>query len=385
MKSIDPVCGMEVDKDSALTLKHEGENYYFCSSHCLNVFSKKNQISAQGTQSRSLWHKNKIILVSAVLLCACLLAEILPLLVPFREALAMYIQKIWWAIILGFLMGGIVEYFIPRQYFSHVLSRPEKKIIFYSVGLGFFASLCSCGILALSIQIHKKGASTPAVVAFLLASPWANFPLTLMLVGFFGIVKSLYIVFSAIIIAITTGLIFQFLEKRNWIESNKNTVLTEEDFSIRDDFKKRFNNYRFSLHQLTIDIKGVFLGAVNLANMVLWWILIGAGLASLLAAYVPTEIFHRYLGHSLLGLLTTLVFATALEVCSEGTAPLAFEIYRQTGALGNSLTLLMAGVVTDYTEIGLLWHNVGRKTAIFLPLITVPQVIAFSLLANFIF
>ena len=33
----------------------------------------------------------------------------------------------------------------------------------------------------------------------------------------------------------------------------------------------------------------------------------------------------------------------------------------------------LAGVPTDYTEIGLLWSNIGRRTAIWLPIITVPR------------
>ena len=84
-------------------------------------------------------------------------------------------------------------------------------------------------------------------------------------------------------------------------------------------------------------------------------------------------------------MLATLLLATVMEICSEGTSPFAFEIYRQTGALGNSFLFLMGGVVTDYTEIGLLWHNVGRKTAVWLPLITIPQVFAFGVLANLLF
>ena len=35
----------------------------------------------------------------------------------------------------------------------------------------------------------------------------------------------------------------------------------------------------------------------------------------------------------------------------------------------------MAGVVTDYTEIGLIWTNIGKKAAIWLPIITVPMVL----------
>jgi uncharacterized membrane protein YraQ (UPF0718 family) len=86
-----------------------------------------------------------------------------------------------------------------------------------------------------------------------------------------------------------------------------------------------------------------------------------------------------------MGLIVTLIVATLIEVCSEGSAPMAFEIFRQTRALGNSFVFLMAGVVTDYTEIGLLWHNVGRRVAIWLPIVTVPQVILLGIIANIIF
>jgi len=109
------------------------------------------------------------------------------------------------------------------------------------------------------------------------------------------------------------------------------------------------------------------------------------GLASIVGAYVPQAIFHKYMGPTFLGMFATLALATVMEVCSEGTAPLAFEIYRQTAAVGNAFVFLMAGVVTDYTEIGLLWVNVGRRVAIWLPIITVPQVIVFGIIANMIF
>jgi hypothetical protein len=92
-----------------------------------------------------------------------------------------------------------------------------------------------------------------------------------------------------------------------------------------------------------------------------------------------------YMGPSILGLLVTLFFATIIEVCSEGSSPLAFEIYNQTHAFGNSVTFLMAGVATDVTEIGLIWNNIGRRAAIWLPIITVPQVLLVGYLFNIFF
>ncbi len=333
---------------------------------------------------KAKWYKNKTLIAASILSFFCALSYSFPVLEPFRKSFFMYFQRIWWAILLGLILGGMVDYFIPREYVSHILARPRKRTIFYSVILGFFMSACSHGILALSVELHKKGASNPAVIAFLLASPWANLPLTIMLIAFFGL-KALYIILAAVIIAVTTGLIYQVLESKGLIESNKNNQELHEEFSIVRDLKKKFSSYKISANQLKKDVKGVYSGAISLGNMILWWILIGMALASLASAYIPQNIFQNYMGPTFLGMLVTLLVATILEVCSEGTAPLAFELYRQTAAFGNAFVFLMAGVVTDYTEIGLLYFNVGKRVAIWLPIITVPQVILFGILANAIF
>ena len=288
-----------------------------------------------------------------------------------------YFKIIWWAILLGLLIGGFIDYFVPREYISKFLSTHKKRTIFYAVGLGFLMSACSHGILAIAIELYKKGASIPAVIAFLLASPWANLPITILLLGFFG-AKALFLIIAAIVIAIITGLIYQLLDKKNKIEKNKNTVKLGKEFSIRKDIRKRYHNHKFSME----DIMGTLRGAWSLAKMVVWWILIGMILAAFAGTYVPHEFFMNYLGPTLLGLLITLIFATIIEVCSEGSSVLAFEIFKQTGAFGNSFTFLMVGVATDYTEIGLLWSNIGKKTALWLPAITVPQIVVIGYLFN---
>jgi len=386
----DPICGMSVNEKTGLKLTQNRKTYFFCSKTCLEKFAGQNKTPKNVIQAACLaaptvpFYKNKTIIVAAVLTGLALLSYVIPFLTAFRLSLFSYLKTIWWAIILGLFLGGLLDYYVPREYISHILAKPRKRTIFYSVILGFFMSACSHGILALSIELHKKGASNPGVVAFLLASPWSNLTLTIMLLGFFGL-KALYIIFSAFLIAIVTGLIFQVLEKKNLIEKNKNIIETEDDFSVLADIRKRFKEYKFSADSLKADAKGIYAGTITLANMVLWWVLIGMGLASLAGAYIPPNFFHDYMGPTVLGLFITLGIATIIEVCSEGSAPMAFEIFRQTGALGNSFVFLMGGVVTDYTEIGLLWHNVGRRVAIWLPVITVPQVIVLGFIANKIF
>jgi len=386
----DPICGMNVSEKSQLRLTKKGQAFYFCSESCLRKFAvqqdiPESEVLKTTSANRWVWYQNKVVVAAAILFLLYLLSYVFSFLVPFKNNLLMYTRTIWWATALGLILGGAVDHFIPREYISTALAKPRKRTILYAVGLGSLMSVCSHGILALSIELHKKGASTPSVVAFLLSSPWANLPLTLILIGFFGIVKAMYIILSAIVIAINTGLIFQLLEHKGWVEQNPNTKFAEENFSIIKDLKTRFRGYRLTMEQFQKDAHGIFQGAVSLGNMVLWWILIGIGLASLTGAYIPSDFLRHYMGPTALGLMVTLLVATVIEVCSEGTAPLAFELFRQTGALGNSFVFLMAGVVTDYTEIGLLWHNVGRKTALWLPIIAVPQVLILGILANIIF
>jgi len=331
-------------------------------------------------KNKRLW-KNKLFLVTAFILSLVLFSYIFPVLLPFRKILFQYFKSIWWAVTLGLFLGGVIDYYVPREYISKVLSKKSPFTIFNAVFLGFLMSACSHGILALSIQLHKKGASNPAVVSFLLASPWANLAVTMMLISLFGL-KGIPIVLAAIITAINTGFIFMFLEKKGLIEKNKNIVQVPLGYSIKNDFYQRAKSYKFNLNSLSRDIQGVAKGLVMLAQMVLGWILLGMLIASLAGAFIPTHFFHKFMSPNLSGLLVTLGLATVIEVCSEGTSPLAFEIYRQTGALGNSFVFLMAGVVTDYTEIGLLWSNVGRKVALWMPLVAVPQVLLLGLIFN---
>jgi len=385
----DPVCGMDVDSSDELKLMLGKEKYYFCSRHCLEKFASENGISidtascAAGGMKKK-WFKNRVFIISAVIFFILAVSYIVPFLIPFRASFLMYLNRIWLAVLIGFLLGGVIDRFISRSYISKVLSKPEKKTIFSAVILGFFMSACSHGILALSIELHKKGASTPAVVSFLLASPWANMSITVLLISLFGL-KAFFMIMAAIIIAINTGFIFQFLEKKGLIEKNNSSVKVDGNFSISGDIRQRIKNSRFTAESFLADARGVFRGGVSLADMVLWWMLIGISISSFISAYVPSEMLKKFMGPTMGGILITLFAATIIEICSEGSAPLAFEIYNKTGALGNSFVFLMAGVVTDYTEIGLLWTNIGRKTAMWLPIVTVPQVVLLGILANRIF
>jgi len=313
---------------------------------------------------------SKKLKIFGVIFISVFILSYLPILSSLNESLLKYVRVLWWAILLGFLLGGIIDYFVPEEFIFRYLGQRKKRTIFYAVIAGFLMSACSHGILAISMQLYKKGAGVPAVITFLLASPWANLPVTILLFGLFGL-KALYFVVGAMVIAVITGFIYMGLDRVGWIEKSRDVRSVKEI--------KWTNITNFDLGK---SVKGVWNGAVGLANMVLWWIIIGVLISAIIGAYVPGNFFLKYLGPTFWGLILTLLFATIIEVCSEGSAPIAFEIFEKVGTFGNPFVFLMAGVVTDYTEIGLIWSNIGKKAAIWLPIITVPMVLAVGILLN---
>ncbi len=328
------------------------------------------------------FYAHKLFLTVSAVLSLLLLSNFVPSLFLFRHHFFEYFRMIWKALLVGFFLGGLIEVTIPRSYISKHFSSKSWTHIAKATFLGFIFSGCSHGCLAITFELYKKGASIPSVIAFLLASPWANMSLTFLLVSLFKL-KGLLIIFSALFISLAVGMVYLFLDKKRWIEENPHTVTLEKGFSVREDIKFRFSRYSFNRRRLLFEeIPAVLKGSWHLMDMVLWWALLGITVSALLGTFISPEIFQGWFGKNSRGLFTTLGLATLIEVCSEGSAPLAFEIYRQSGAFGNAFIFLMAGVLTDYTEIGLLWSNIGRRTALWLPALSVPMALAIGYLLN---
>ncbi len=332
------------------------------SSHCCHAEAPPQGLPKIG---------RRLLVVGGVFVAILLLSFLEPL-HALNDSLLLYLSLVWWAVLLGLVLGGFIDYFVPDGFIIRLLGQRRKTTLVNAVLAGFLMSACSHGILAIAIQLYKKGASVPAVVTFLLASPWANLPMTVLLFGFFGW-QAAYFVVGAMAIALTTGVVFTVLDRLGLIEGPAETA---EPGDVSWD--------RLAHLDVRDAARGVLAGGISLANMVLWWILIGVMAAAIIGAYVPEHFFMQWLGPDFAGMLVTLLFATVIEVCSEGTSPLAFEIFTQVGVLGNPFVFLMAGVATDYTEIGLLWSNIGRRTAIWLPVVTVPQILALGLVFNYL-
>lgn len=284
-----------------------------------------------------------------------------------------------WGLAFGIVMVALLAK-VPREWVMAVLgTNTGFKGLLRATAAGVLLDLCSHGILLIGAKLYERGASLGQVMAFLIASPWNSFSLTLIMIALIGLGWTLTFIALSVVVALVAGTLFDGCVAKNILPPNPNTQEADPDFVLLPAVVAAFKNIKPSFKGL-----GRFLlGGIKESRMVVRWLLFGVLLATAIRVFVPEGAFGTYFGPTLLGLTVTLVVATVLEVCSEGSTPIAADIFTRAGAPGNSFAFLMAGVATDYTEVMVIKSTTGSwKVALFLPLLVLPQVIVLAVLLN---
>ena len=288
-------------------------------------------------------------------------------------------NTMWWGILLGILFVGLLDR-VPRDLVIAALSGERRFTgILRATMAGLAFDLCSHGILMVGMKLYERGATIGQTVAFLLASPWNSLSLTVILIALIGWWYTLLFILLSAVIGIATGLIFDALVERGHLPENP----ARAEAGPRPKFRDAWAKFRAETRFRRSDIGPMFRAGLAGSRMVLRWLLFGIVLASAVRAFVPADIFADWFGPTMLGLLLTVIAATIIEVCSEGSAPIAADLVGRAGAPGNGFVFLMAGVATDYTEVMSLRDTTRSwRIALALPIIAVPQTLAIGLMIN---
>ncbi|MHB8532693.1 MAG: permease [Solirubrobacteraceae bacterium] len=78
--------------------------------------------------------------------------------------------EVWWALVFGFAISGIVQAWVPRQRIENALSGSGPKPLALATGLGAASSSCSYAAIAIAKSLFGKGASATTALAFQFAS-----------------------------------------------------------------------------------------------------------------------------------------------------------------------------------------------------------------------
>lgn len=280
--------------------------------------------------------------------------------------------RAWWGLLFGIVAVAVIGR-VPRELVAAVLGKGGTVSgLFRAVGAGVMLDLCNHGILMVGMGLYKRGASLGQTIAFLIASPWNSLSLTLILAALIGWKWMIIFILLSAVIAIVTGWIVDRLVITGKIPGNPNATDLPEGYRIGPALKGVFTSLEPSWSNYLMLAREGLVGS----RMVLRWILFGFVLASLVRALVPEASFADWFGPTVAGLFLTLLATTLIEVCSEGSSPIAADILTRAHAPGNAFVFLMAGAATDYTELLSLRETTKSwKAALALPLISTPQVL----------
>jgi uncharacterized membrane protein YraQ (UPF0718 family)/YHS domain-containing protein len=78
--------------------------------------------------------------------------------------------EVWWALVFGFAISGIVQAWVPRERIESALSGSGPKPVALATGLGAASSSCSYAAIAIAKSLFQKGASAATALAFQFAS-----------------------------------------------------------------------------------------------------------------------------------------------------------------------------------------------------------------------
>ena len=213
------------------------------------------------------------------------------------------LKQMWIGIVMGVVSVGLLSY-VPRKIVMNVLGPAESlKGLFRAVIAGLFLDMCSHGILMIGVKLYERGASLGQMMAFLIASPWNSFSLSLILITLIGWKWTLCFILLSAIVALISGFIFDFLVRKGVLPANPNIYEVSKKFHLKSEIWLLLQGKKFRWGFLLSLLQRGFQGSI----VIIKWTFFGVIVASAIRTFVPHDVFTSYFGPTFLGLSLTIL------------------------------------------------------------------------------
>ncbi|MCX5716451.1 MAG: permease [Candidatus Omnitrophica bacterium] len=272
----------------------------------------------------------------------------------FLAALSHYCVEVIPAVLIGFLLSGMIHEFIPTSWVDRYLGKKGIWPVLSATVIGAFLPICCWGSLPVALSLYKKGAKLGPVLAFLIATPATSASALLVTYRLLGVNFMLYTFFGVILMGVMAGLVGNQLkftpkifEKETCPHCNEQTILGEP-------------------HKHSRKISGAVLDILKYA----FWdmpkemgveILVGLVLSALVVSITPIGFFIKHYLAGWTGYAFSIVFGLLMYICSTASVPLVDAFIKQGMSSGAGMVLLLAGPVTSYGTILVLRKEFGSK------------------------
>jgi uncharacterized membrane protein YraQ (UPF0718 family)/regulator of protease activity HflC (stomatin/prohibitin superfamily) len=263
-------------------------------------------------------------------------------------------------ILLGFLVAGLLQEFMPGATIARHLGTESLRSVLRGALLGLALPLCSCGVVPAAAALRRKGASRSAITSFLISTPETGEEAVALTWGLLGPIMAIVRPIVAIITALVAGLLVLFV--RDDAPAAHADHAHDEHGHVHglddeDEAPKPPRAWRERLGTV-----GTY-GFRTLVDDLAFWLLFGIVLTGLIAASLPNDFFSRVLGwdRGIVPMLGMMAIGVPLYLCASASTPVAAGLILKGLSPGAALVFLLTGPATNVATIALVGQMLGRR------------------------
>ncbi|OHB64870.1 MAG: hypothetical protein A2Y77_13710 [Planctomycetes bacterium RBG_13_62_9] len=263
-------------------------------------------------------------------------------------------------LLFGFFVAGLLSALVSQRMVERHLGGPGLLSLLKATLFGIPLPLCSCGVIPVSMSLHKHGASKGATISFLLSTPQTGVDSILVTYSLLGPVFAIFRPLAALVTGLIGGVLVnlfgQKAEDRGQRTENggqngaETTKCTGECCHAAKPARKLLNGMKYGFLSLPRDIGKS--------------LLVGVAIAAVISAIVPDDFFADRLGRGLPAMLLMMLIGIPIYVCASASVPVAAALILKGLSPGAALVFLVTGPATNAAGLATIWNTLGRRVAI---------------------
>jgi uncharacterized membrane protein YraQ (UPF0718 family)/copper chaperone CopZ len=259
-------------------------------------------------------------------------------------------------LLLGILVAGAMHVLMPVGMVARFLGRPGLGSVFSASALGVPLPLCSCGVVPVAASLKKSGASSGAVVGFLVTTPTSGVDSILATYSLLGGAFTAIRVIASFLIGLGAGI-------ATALGLGKSGGADPASAGVQPTGETAKGNRM---------IAGLAYGFSELLGGIARPLFIGTLLGGIITYLLPPGVLEEYVGRGFLAYLAMLAVGIPLYVCASGSIPLAAALMATGISPGAALIFLLVGPATNAATITVVSDMLGRRAlVIYLAFLTV--------------
>ena len=252
-------------------------------------------------------------------------------------------------LLFGFFVAGLLSVLVSQRVVQrHLGGRGLLPLLKASV-FGVPLPLCSCGVIPVSMSLHKHGAGRGATVAFLLSTPQTGADSILVTLSLLGPVFAVVRPLAALVTGLVGGVAVNLFGRQPRPEGLPEECRDECCAAVGPK-DKLLAGFRYGFVTLPRDIgKAMFIGLL---------------IAAVISAVVPEGFFSEKLGTGIFAMLCMMAMGIPVYVCATASVPVAASLILKGLTPGAALVFLMTGPATNAAGLATIWKTLGPRVAL---------------------